>query len=258
VHYFDQRGLPISEPVDLEDPEVVTNALEALVEHGVVTRAEGGRATVYTIGTDQHLSAAYYRNTIVHFFTTGAIAQVALAAAAAAKTDPLDAFWETVRSLRDLLKFEFFFPERDEFRAEVAAELTASEPDWEQLVATGGAGQVLRGVHPAAASWVLRPILEAYRVLADALVDVDFRRDANPDALVEAALALGNQYRLQRIIRSPEAVSTVLFGNAIHLAGNRDLMDGSQSLDRFQERQAFADELGSVLGLLGDIEAAGG
>jgi glycerol-3-phosphate O-acyltransferase len=258
VGYVEQRGLPISEPIDLEDPAVVGAALDALVEHGVVTRAEGGRETVYTIGADQHLAAAFYRNTIVHFFTTGAIAEIGLAAAAREESDPLEAFWTTVRSTRDLLKFEFFFAGRDEFHAEVTAELTASQPDWEERVRCGAAASVLANLHPAPASWALRPVLEAYRVLADALVDVDFRRDADHDRLVEAALALGNQYRLQHTIHSPEAVSAVLFGNAIKLAGNRGLLDGSHDLVRFHERVSLADELSATLTLVADSEGLRG
>ncbi len=253
VAYVELRDLPISEPVDLEDPSVVRGALDSLVEHGVVSRFEGGRETVYAIGSDQHLAAAYYRNTIVHFFLTGAIAELGLAAAANAETDPLAVFWDTVRTTRDLLKFEFFFAERDEFRAELAEELEASVPDWEARVAAGDGDLVLRAVLPSASSWVLRPVFEAYLVLADALVDVDFRRDADKDALLAAALALGAQYRAQRAIRSPEAVSTVLFDDALRLAGNRELLLGGD-LSRLEEREAFAADLHGMVELVREVE----
>jgi len=208
---------------------------------------------VYAIGPEQHLAAAYYRNTIVHFFTTGAIAELGLAAAAHAQSDPLDVFWDTVRRTRDMLKFEYFFAERDEFRAELRAELEASFPDWEQAVANGDATSVLRGLLPATSSWVLRPVFEAYLVLADALVDVDFRRDADKDSLVTAALALGAQYRAQGAIKSPEAVSTALFNNAMRLASNRDLVVGGD-LTRLHAREAFASDLREVVRLVGEAE----
>ena len=34
------------------------------------------------IAPDQHLAAAYYRNTVIHFFVNGAIAELALIRAA--------------------------------------------------------------------------------------------------------------------------------------------------------------------------------
>jgi len=246
IEYVERRGLPVTEAVDLDDPVAVRNALELLVEHGVVARTSGGRQEVYEIGPHQHLSAAFYRNTIVHFFLTRAIAELGLAAAAD-RSDPEEAFWETIRAVRDLLKFEFFFPERDEFRDEVATELAETDPDWSVKLAGGGAPGVIARLEPATASIVLRPILEAYLVLAEALVDVDPRRDANEDELVEAALGLGAQYAAQRRISSPEAVSTVLFGNALRLARNRGLLEGGDGTVRLVERQAFAEELRTLL-----------
>lgn len=247
-----RRDLPLSEPIAFDDPTVVRGALDALVEHGVVTRVAGGRATVYAIGTDQHFAAAYYRNTIVHFFMNRAISEVGLAAAADSD-DPLVRFWETVRNVRDILKFEFFFAEREEFQSEIAAELEAASPGWEQRVAAGAASAVMASLEPSAAAWVLRPIFEAYWILADALVDVDPRRDAGKDELIAAALALGNQYRMQQIIDSVEAVSTVLFNNATHLARNRGLMSGGD-ISRLDERTAFSTEIRSLVESIGAIE----
>ena len=78
----------------------------------------------------------------------------------------------------------------------------------------------------------------------------DFRRDADPKELTKASLALGEQYRAQRRIRSAEAVSTVLFESAIRLVGNRGLLAGGTA-ERLREREAFAEE---IRGLLGGIE----
>ena len=248
ISFAEGRSLPVTERIGSDDAQVRA-ALDSLVDHKVVTRVEGGTETVYAVGERQELAAAYYRNTIVHFFTARAITEVALAAADGA-TDQMAAFWETVWVLRDLLKFEFFFPERDEFRDEVAHELAVDDPEWEQTVATGGATHLLRRSGPVCAPWVLRPIFEAYLVVADALVVGDFRRDADPKELTKASLALGEQYRAQRRIRSAEAVSTVLFESAIRLVGNRGLLAGGTA-ERLREREAFAEE---IRGLLGGIE----
>jgi glycerol-3-phosphate O-acyltransferase len=256
VEYVSQRDLPMTDPVDLENAGVVRAALDALVDHGVLSRIEGGREVVYTVGPDQHLAAAYYRNTIIHFFTTGAIAELGLAAAVGSD-DPVGTFWDRVAAVRDLLKFEFFFPERDEFTAEVAAELEASVPGWEALLEDGRAVEVLQALEPSVSRWVLQPILEAYLVLADALVDVDFRRDAVPGELTERALAIGRQYTAQREIASPEAVSTVLFDNAMGLARNRGLLAGGE-LDRLEQREAFAAEMREMLQLVELVEAVRG
>ena len=78
--------------------------------HGV----RGATDTVYRIGPDQQLAAAYYRNTIVHFFVNGAITELALIAAATHRRfEPSPRLRvDEALALRDLLKFEFFFAER--------------------------------------------------------------------------------------------------------------------------------------------------
>jgi glycerol-3-phosphate O-acyltransferase len=248
LSYVRDRELPVTEKMDLENPSVVGAALDSLVDHGVLSRFEGGRQVVYSVGPDQHLAAAYYRNTIVQFFTSRAIAEVGLAAAVDSN-DPGREFWDTVARMRDLLKFEFFFAEREEFRAEVAAELEFSVADWEGHLEDGDAVSILAALEPSSAEWVLRPILEAYLVLADALVDIDFRHDADPADLSQRALAIGRQYTAQRTIASPEAVSTVLFDNAMGLAKNRGLLTGGR-LDRLAEREAFAAEMREMLQLV--------
>jgi glycerol-3-phosphate O-acyltransferase len=246
--HVEARGLPVTERVPLDDPDTVRAALDALVEHGVVTRFDDGPEPVYGIGTEQHLSAAFYRNTIVHHFVNLAVAEVALAAVA--EGGGIDAFWDAVRRLRDVLKFEFFFSERDEFRAEITAELAHHGPAWEEAVAAGRANAVLVAIDPQVAPSVLRHIFEAYLVTADAVAAHDFRRDIDRKELVEECLARGRQYRLQRRIRSPESISTVLFDSAIRLAENRDVLEGGDHAV-FERREAFAAEMREVVGWLG-------
>ncbi len=247
ITYVEARGLPVTEHLELDDPAEVRSALDALVEHKVVTRWDGGTETVYEVGKDQEHSAAYYRNTIVHFFTSGAIAEVALLGSD---------FWSEVAALRDLLKFEFFFADKDQFRAEVAAEMAFHDPDWEKRVAAGDGEAVLRRVRPRTAHRVLRPIFEAYHVVAEALARRDYREEAEVKPLLAEALALGGQYRAQRRIKSPEAVSTALFESAIQLAGNRGLLAGG-GLERLHERQAFAEGIRGIVERIDTIEALG-
>ena len=253
IGFVERRGLPVTEPLDPDDAEAVRRALDALADHDVVRKVDGGTETVYAVGPEQALKAAFYGNTIVHFFIDTAIAEMALASAVG-EDEPLEAFWEAVWQIRDLLKFEFFFPERDEFATVIAADLDDHAPGWqERLGGEGGPGEVLRSVSPHAAHWVLRPILESYMLVADALVEVDPRRDADRKALVKSCLALGEQYRLQQRIGSAEAISTVLFDHAIALADNRGLLEGGD-VGRLREREAFADEIRDLVERLDVVE----
>jgi len=258
VDYVRRRLLPTTGPLDLDTPAGVQRALDALVDSGVVSSFTGGPDAVYAIGPDQHLTAAYYRNTIIHFFVTAAIAEIALLGAAADETgDPLAVFWDEAQRLRDLLKFEFFFAEKEVFRTELRQEVAFHAPDWEHRLAGGAAAvpAILRSFRPFSAHRVLRPFLEAYQVVSDALA----RRDTDTGPFSESAflsecLGLGKQYHLQRRIRSPESVSKVLFETALRLARNRDLVE-STAANLGARRRAFADEIREAVRRIDAVDA---
>ena len=248
VVYIRRRGLPTTAPLELDTAEGVGRVLEGLIDAGVITCFAQGPEAVYAIGPDQHLAAAYYRNTIIHFFVTGAIAELALLRAA--EDDVRDAtaeLWDEAFRLRDLFKFEFFFADKEAFREELRAEVALHDPDWERRLPEGPATiqALVRRFKPFNAHRVLLPFLEAYRVVGDAL-----EREGSATAFVESAflercLALGRQYQLQRRIRSPESVSRVLFATALRLAANRGLVEAGAP-DLGTRRQAWATELRQV------------
>ena len=149
---------------------------------------------MYLIGAEQQLAAAYYRNTIIHFFVEPAIAELALLdAAEAERRGRVAAFWRAAMQLRDLLKFEFFFADKDAFRGELRRELAARDPNWEALLASGpeGAQELVRRSRPFNAHRVLRPFLEAYRVVADLLERTPPGEPIDEERFLDACLGLG-------------------------------------------------------------------
>ncbi len=257
IAFVERRRFPTTEPLRLDDGSIRA-VLDRLAEHDLVTTFDAGPEAVYAIRAEQHLAAAFYRNTIVHFFVTGAIAELALAAAAevSEEVDPRDAFWEEVMRLRDLLKFEFFFSGKDAFREEVRQELDEQSPGWEERLASGpdGARSVLHQQRPLRAHWALRAFLEAYRVVGDELARRPPDQAIDRKPFIQACLALGKQYRLQRRIAAEESVSQVLFGSALSLAENRDLL-ATDRPDSAVRRQQFAAEISAVLRRLDTVAA---
>ena len=174
--YVRARDLPTTEELRLDDPDEVRRQLDALVENGVVSCFRDGPEPVYRIGPEQQLAAAYYRNTVIHFFVTAAVAVLALLGASEdAVADPLATFWEETLRVRDLLKFEFFFPEKERFRVEIAHELRQFDPEWEARVRGGGeeVRALIGRFRPFSSHRVLRPFVEAYGVVADLLARQD-------------------------------------------------------------------------------------
>ena len=245
AEYVRRCRLPVTEELALDSPESITPVLEQLAQSGLLHRYAEGPEIVYGIAPEQHLAAAYYRNTVIHYFVTGAIAELALLRAAEhGVTDRRAEFWNAALSLRDLLKFEFFFPERERFVAELRAELAMHAPGFERELEAGAEAitDLLPRLRPFHAHRILRPFLEAYRVVADALERAPASAKLDDVAFLRSCLALGKQYVLQHRIARQESVSQALFATALKLARHRGLVDGGDA-ELPDKRRAFAAEL---------------
>ena len=250
VTQAEERNLPSTEPLSvLRTERGISEVTESLAEHGIVNIHQAAPETVYQIVHEQHLAGAFYRNTIIHFFLTAALAELSLVAAESQPERPVEAFWEEVRATRDLLKFEFFFAERTEFEEEVHQELSHWDDAWLERVKAGEAGAVLNEIMPHRAPWVLQSFLEAYLVVAEELADRPVDQAWDEKVFVRAALDRGHQYLALRKLVAAESVSQSLFKTAVLLAGNRNLLEpGPGSLG--SDRVAFAAEMRRVLHLL--------
>jgi glycerol-3-phosphate O-acyltransferase len=254
--YVRRRRLPTTGSPELESSAGIARVLGGLIENGIVTSYAGGPETVYAISPGQHLAAAYYRNTVIHFFVNTAIVELALQGAAAADGDVNERFWGETARLRDLLKFEFFFADRETFRTEIEQELSLQNPQWRECFAQGrdGVRELLRRLQPLTSFLVLRPFVEAYRVVADALLSLAEGAAPPETELLRRCLGLGKQYHLQKRIRNGESVSSVFFATGMRLARNRGLIDGDTE-EVIEKRAAFAAELRDTVRRIDAIEA---
>jgi glycerol-3-phosphate O-acyltransferase len=251
-----RRDLPVAWQVDdLDTAERTLATVEALVETGVVRAYADGPHPVYVIGPDQFLAAAFYRNTAIHHFLAQAIAEVALAHVA--ETQPergMEAFWDEALRLRDLLKFEFFVKERDEFVTELSAYLDAKLGDWRPAVSAGGepAMELLRRAGPQFAHLVLRSFLEAYMVLASELVHRPAAVPIERANFLGACQRRGRQYVLQRRVHNPESVSEPLFSTGLQLAEHRGLLTPGPQVGA--GRSQLNDEIHEMIERLNTIQ----
>jgi glycerol-3-phosphate O-acyltransferase len=243
------RNLPLAESADsLATEQGLRGVVAALAANATIDVYDEGDQPVYMIGRDHHLAAAFYRNTIVHFYVGSSISELALIAAteaASSGSDREDAFWEEAFALRDLLKFDFFFEQREQFRTSIGAALDQRLPDWrEHLAKADGPSEMLDEMRPLLAFGVLRPFVEAYLIVARALLLEPVDEPIDRKSFAKRCLSLGGQWLRQDEIRSPEAVSKYLFQPAIQLAEHRKLtVPGADLRGR---RQQFADQLTDI------------
>lgn len=240
--YIEDRSLPTTVDLNVADPGFLTDQLEILAEHGNVSSHEAVGRRVFWLDDEQMIRVSYYRNVVVHFFVTRAIAEVALTAVADTRERDPDLVFQHMLELRDLLKFEFYFPERDQFLKEASADIEVDLPDWKEVLQKAGPLAVLAKLGPPMAHWALLPFLDAYQVVGDELEDL--REPFEEKEFFRACLARARLYRIEGQLISGESASQVLFKTALSLARNRDLIDDAPGVE--ERRKAFAAAIRSA------------
>lgn len=248
--YIAARNWAVAGAADLTNRSTIRWTLHQMVASGVVSVYDAGTEAVWGIGEDQHLVAAFYRNTAIHILVDRAVAELALLAAAETTANG-SVSPATVRdealSLRDLLKFEFLFSGRAQFEKDLANEvlLIGSVVDTSKPAAAADVWRLLESADVLLAHLVLRPFLDAYHIVADRLAaheDDSF----DEEGFLAECLQVGKQWELQRNIASAESRSMELFKTALRLARHRELVDGADATDIAKRRQQFADEIATA------------
>ncbi|MGH3588346.1 MAG: 1-acyl-sn-glycerol-3-phosphate acyltransferase, partial [Pseudonocardia sp.] len=242
--YVNAQGCP--DDGGRDDPLSTTTGLRrvlgALAESRVVTIYSGGTEPVYAIERGKHLTAAFYRNSAIHHFVDRAIAELVL-------LSPLDTRWDEAMRLRDQLKFEFFFPDRDTYHTRLSAELARLDPGWPDVAGE----EVLARADFLIAHRVLRSFVDAQLVVAERLEARNPREPVVEKAFLAECGGVGQQMLLQGRLHGPESLSRELFGSALALAANHDLVDAGRD-ELAARRREFAAQVRAVVARVARIE----
>lgn len=239
VDFVKARGLPTSGSLDIARADTVTSILDWLAEHGNVSSHEALDRRVFWLDDEQMIRLSYYRNVVVHFFVNRAIAEISLTSMIDTGERARADAEKRMLALRDLLKFEFFFPEKDEFLARVSEDIEVDVPGWSGLLETVGPLGVLAKLGEPVAYWALLPFLDGYQIVGDELERL--RGPFDEKTFLNACMARARMYRIEERLFSGESASQVLFKSALALAGNRGLVDETPGVQEM--RTEFATEV---------------
>lgn len=245
-----ERNLRLSQDFDHDYAENIDNLLKLMIDEGIVTRFDGGPETVYGIIEGQAQVASYYRNSIVHYFVNRAIVELALVRViedTSAATVLMELFWQEVDELRDLFKFEFFYPTTAEFHEEIKAELGRISPYWEETLNTSRheVRAMLLRIKPFVAHMTLTMFAESYAVSAEILAKHHGDNLSQEDC-IDASMRYGKQAYLQRRITSEASIGKLLYSNAYKMLSARKLVDASLPEYR-SARRAQSDQLNDLV-----------
>jgi glycerol-3-phosphate O-acyltransferase len=257
IEWANRRNIQLTSDFDLQNVDHLRAIVSIMIESGLITRYAEGPQSVYGIAPDRQLQASYYRNTVIHYFVNKAITELALAKASDAQgEDEEEVFWKEAKRIRDLMKFEFFYPPVLQFKEQIREELSDIQPQWQSVMAEGSAaiGQMLAAMQPYVAHATLLHFVEAYSVVADLLADLPATEAFDEKDCVARATKYARQLNLQRRISSEASISELLFRNAYKLLNNQGLTEaGDDALP--PRRNAIALELRDLLARLHRIAA---
>jgi len=239
------RGIRMSDELAANDREALLANVDRLAASGLLVRYDEGSAVVYAIEPSRHPIASYYRNTIVHHFLDKAILELALFKAEDSPGENFAAtFWAETERLRELFKFEFFYPPREDFRAALVAELARVDARWQERL-TGDPREtrrLARRLQPLIGHAALRPFVEAYAVVVDLLARLGPGETLEQSRCVELALKEGRQAYLLRRISSEASIGKILFENGYRLAAHLGLA-GASTAESIAGRRELLREL---------------
>ncbi|WP_448223224.1 glycerol-3-phosphate 1-O-acyltransferase [Gordonia iterans] len=267
--YIDDRGLPGPDP-SLCRGLGLQRTLGELTDAGVLTVYDGGPETVWSIAPDNHGVAAYYRNGALHHFVGRSIVELAMLAVAdgTVRPDglspdgavPYEALLRVAQAealrLRDLLKFEFFFPVKDEYLHRLGAELDLISTEWRHVTPTrewvydalfANAGKLL-------ARRTLQTFFDAQLVVARRLSALG-HATVDKEALLLDCLGLGRQLALQGVILSKDSVSKDMYDAAYRLAENRGAIGDGPIEEQLRARAEWLAEVNEIRVRLSRIAA---
>ena len=241
VGWARERGIRMSEDLTDQTLDGVQRVVETLVNNGLVVRYDKGSTLVYAIEPDQHPIASYYRNSIIHHFLDKAIIELSiLKAREVSDRKAAEVFWEETDRLRDLFKFEFFYPEKQQYRQNLKAELQRADPQWEAKLDEGGVKLIslTNRLQPLIGHAVFLPFVEAYTVILEILSRLEPGNAIDKKSCVEAALKEGRQAYLLRRITSEASIGKILFENGFKMAAGLGLT-GETTAETIAERKAL-------------------
>lgn len=260
--YIAVRGLPGPDPQQLRG-RGLRRTLDELTRQSVITRYDGGSETVWAVAAGNHSVAAYYRNGALHHLVDLAIVELALLAAAsgtlvAEKGEEAEALLAAAQDealrLRDLLKFEFFFPPKGPFLSKLGAELDLLAPGWRAVTPNSDWARATLRAHAGSlvARRTLQPFLDAQLVVADRLVHLG-EKWTDKDTFLSTCLGYGRQLALQGRVKT-DSVARELYAAALELADHRGIVE-PEGGGSAPGRRAFLAEVEELRDRLAEIAA---
>jgi len=241
VTYVRANGWPATFDLEGGLTDALRSSLDSLQVNGVIECFDKGAEPVYSIAPGKDLSASYYRNNAIHFFVHGALAELAMNKARPSE-DPQQRetiFWNEILHLREMFRFEFYFPESERFIEQVRADLDIRCANWQEIL--------VANVVPLLCHGVLEPFVDAYQIVASNLVRLPAGVEPDKNDFINKCMGEAEQlYRLKRISHQ-ETVARAMFEIGLMVAKSRGLTGTEDEVSVLEDkRREFEQEVNQL------------
>ncbi len=207
--------------------ENIQRSLNLLVKANIIQLVGDGVTAKYSIVPEKFLKANYYANMATHHLYQRAFIELALVKVIEEKPEEvLLTFWEEIMRIRDLFKFEFFYSNKSKFSDEIENQLNELNEDWSNMMTKrpDELAGLLAGQSIFVSHVVLKTLVEAYKVVAYALKNLEEGRTYTKQQLMRACLFYGEELHWKGKIHRLESVSKPFISNGLRLAQNKNLV----------------------------------
>ena len=226
----------------------VQRSLNLLIKAKLIQLVGEGVQAKYSIVPENFLKATYYANMATHHLYQRAFIELALMRLIRVKSkNPNIDFWTEIMAIRDLFKFEFFYPNKAEFSDQIEKQLNYLDPNWQKIL-TKGPEQVkalLAEQQIFISHVILKTLIEAYKVVAHSLKNLEANREYNESQLLRTCIFYGEELHWKGKIHRLESVSKPFISNGLRLAKNRALIPTDKN-DKKKELELWLAELNDL------------
>ncbi len=205
----------------------IQRALNLLVKAKIIQLVGDGITAKYSIVPENYLKANYYANMAIHHLYHRAFIELTIVKLIDSKSkNPSHEFWEELMSIRDLFKFEFFYSNKSEFCDQIENQLHKMDSNWQDILENNPneLANLISNQDIYISQVILKTFLEAYKVVAYALKNLEEGRAYTDDQLMRSCLFYGEELHWKGKIHRLESVSKPFIHNGLRLAKNRDLI----------------------------------
>ena len=212
-----ERGRPFGQSIQ--------TAINRFIKEGILKKIGETGKLRYAIVPENYMRASYYANMCVQYLYHRAFIELALMKVGASRSqNRMTIFWKEIMELRELFKFEFFYSKKALFSDIIERDLDNIDTKWADTISNPKvrATALLSGQKILLSQTVLYTYVEAYKVVAQCLLDLDSRTSLSESSLLEESLLKGEEMHWHGLIQRIGSVSKPFVMNGVRYAANRE------------------------------------